>query len=273
MSEALKPLAVVTGASSGIGYELAKLCAENGFDLVVAADMPEIVEAAQALRGLGAQVDEIRVDLSTTDGVDAVLDLIGDRPVDALLANAGHGLGHAFLEQSVADWRHVIDTNVTGTIYLVQQLARRMVERGQGRVLFTGSIAGLMPGSFQAVYNGTKAFIDSFAWALRNELKHTGVSVSTLLPGATDTNFFNRAEMEDTKVAQGKLDDPADVAKTGFDAMMKGEGDVIHGMKNKIQAAMGAVTPESVKAEQHRKMAEPGSGQRETGETYQKPLG
>ena len=256
----LRPLAVVTGASSGIGYELAKLSAEAGFDLVVAADMPEIVEAAQALRQTGVNVDEIRVDLSTVDGVDALIDLIGERPVDALMANAGHGLGHAFLDQAVEDWRHVLDTNVTGTLYLVQKAAARMVERGQGRILFTGSIAGLMPGTFQAVYNGTKAFIDSFAWALRNELKDTGVTVSCLLPGATETDFFRRAELEDTKIGQAKKDDPADVARTGFEAMMKGEGDVVHGMKNKLQAAAAAVSPQSMLAEQHRGMAEPGSG-------------
>jgi short-subunit dehydrogenase len=261
MSETLRPLAVVTGASSGIGYELAKLSAEDGFDLVIAADLPEIVEAAQALRQSGVRVEHLQVDLSTMEGVDQLLTLIGGRPVDALMANAGHGLGGAFLDQPVDQWRHVVETNVTGTVYLVQQVARPMVERGQGRILFTGSIAGLMPGTFQAVYNGTKAFIDSFAWALRNELKDTGVTVSALLPGATDTNFFHRAEMDDTKVGQGKKDDPADVAKTGYEAMMKGEGDVVHGLKNKVQAAMGAVTPESVKAEQHRKMAEPGSGQ------------
>jgi short-subunit dehydrogenase len=268
----LRPLAVVTGASSGIGYELARLCVENGFDLVIAADMPEIVESAQALTAMGAQVDHLRVDLSTIEGVDQLLNLIGSRPVDALLANAGHGLGRAFLDQGVADWRHVIDTNITGTIYLVQKVAAAMVERGVGRILFTGSIAGRMPGAFQAVYNGTKAFIDSFGWALRNELKDTGVSVSILMPGATDTNFFHRADMDDTKVAQGKLADPAHTAKTGFDAMMSGEGDVIDGLKNKIQTALGAITPESVKAEEHRKMAEPGSG-RDDGSTYQKPLG
>lgn len=266
----VRPLSVVTGASSGIGYELAKLCAQDGFDLVIAADMPEIVEAAQALRELGAAVDEIRVDLSTVEGVDALLDLIGDRPVDHLMANAGHGLGRAFLDQQVSDWRHVIDTNVTGTLYLVQQVARRMVERGQGMVLFTGSIAGLMPGTFQAVYNGSKAFIDSFAWALRNELKDSGVSVTTLLPGPTDTDFFERADLLDTKVGQGKKDDPEMVARTGYEAMKKGEGDVVAGWKNKVQAAMGAITPESIKAEQHRHMAEPRGGD---GEIYQKPLG
>jgi short-subunit dehydrogenase len=272
VSAAIRPLSVVTGASSGIGYELAKLCAADGFDLIIAADRPELAEAAQALGAMGARVEQVQVDLSTIEGVDRLLAVVGDRPVDHLMANAGHGLGHAFLDQSVDDWRHVIDTNVTGTIYLVQQIAQRMVDRGQGMILFTGSIAGLMPGSFQAVYNGTKAFIDSFAWALRNELKDTGVSITTLLPGATDTDFFERAGMADTKVGQSKKDDPAMVAKTGYDAMMKGEGDVVAGWKNKLQAAMGAITPESVKAEQHRKMAEPGSG-KDTGEIYQKPWG
>jgi short-subunit dehydrogenase len=261
MSESLRPLAVVTGASSGIGYELARCCAEEGFDLVIAADRPEIVEAAQAFRGMGANVEHLLVDLSELGGVDQLIEMIGDRPVDALLANAGHGLGHAFLDEDWDEARHVVDTNVTGTIYLVHRLVPRMRDRGQGRILFTGSIAGLMPGSFQAVYNGTKAFIDSFAWALRNELKDSGVTVTCLMPGATDTEFFERAGMEDTKVGSGKKDDPADVAKTGFHAMMKGEGDVVAGWKNKLQAAMAAVTPESVMAEQHRKMAEPGTGQ------------
>ena len=262
MSEDLKPLAVVTGASSGIGYELAKLAAQDGFDLVIAADMPEIVEAAQALRQLGATVDEIRVDLSTEDGVDALVDLIGERPVDALMANAGHGLGKAFLDEDFDRARHVVDTNITGTIYLTHRIGRQMRARDRGRILFTGSIAGLMPGAFQAVYNGTKAFVDSFAWALRNELKETGVTVSCLMPGATDTEFFHRAGLEDTKIGQGKKDDPADVAKTGFEAMMKGEGDVVHGLKNKMQAAAAAITPQSGLAEMHRGMAEPGSGQK-----------
>ena len=260
MSEDLKPLAVVTGASSGIGYELAKLAALDGFDLVIAADMPEIVEAAQALRQLGGKVEEIRVDLSTEDGVDALVELIGDRPVDALMANAGHGLGKAFLDEDFAKARHVVDTNITGTIYLAHRIGRRMRDRDKGRILFTGSIAGLMPGTFQAVYNGTKAFIDSFAWALRNELKDTGVTVSCLMPGATETDFFHRAGMDDTKVGQGKKADPAKVAKTGFDAMMKGEGDVVAGFMNKVQAAIAAVTPQSQLAEMHRGMAEPGSG-------------
>jgi short-subunit dehydrogenase len=270
MENSLRPLAVVTGASSGIGYELARHAVEHGYDLVIAADEPSIVEAKQAFESQGARVDALQVDLSTTEGVDELVSLVGGRSVDALLANAGHGLGRAFLDQSFDEARHVIDTNITGTIYLLHRLAPGMVGRSQGRILLTGSIAGLMPGSFQAVYNGTKAFVDSFSFALRNELKDSGVTVTCLMPGPTDTDFFARADMLDTDVGSHpeKMMDPADVAKIGFHAMLKGEGDVVAGVKNKLQAAMAAVTPQSVLAEQHRKMAEPG-----TGETYQKPLG
>jgi uncharacterized protein len=256
----LRPLAVVTGASSGIGYELARLCAENGFDLAIAADRPSIVEAKQALEAIGASVKAVQTDLSTEDGVQTLLDLIGDAPVDVLCANAGHGLGHGFLDEDWLSARHVIDTNIVGTIYLVHKIGRGMRARDAGRILFTGSIAGLMPGSFQAVYNGTKAFVDSFSFALRNELKDTGVTVTCLMPGATETEFFERAGMTDTKVGQDKKADPAKVAKTGFDAMMKGEGDVVAGFMNKVQAAVAAVTPQSQLAEMHRGMAEPGSG-------------
>ena len=258
----LRPLAVVTGASTGIGYELAKLCAGNGFDLVVAADEPAIVEAAQALRQGGGQVEAVQVDLATQKGVDELYEKVRGlgRPVDALLANAGRGLGHGFLDQEWGKAYRVIELNVTGTLYLIQKVGRDMRERGRGRILITGSIAGLMPGSFQAVYNGSKAFLDSFSFALRNELKDSGITVTCLMPGPTDTEFFERAELMDTKVGQGKKDDPADVAKTGFEAMMKGEGDVVHGLKNKLQAAVAAVTPQSALAEMHRGMAEPGSG-------------
>jgi short-subunit dehydrogenase len=256
----LRPLAVVTGASSGIGYELARLCVEHGNDLVIAADEASIVEAKQAFEAMGARVDAVQTDLSTEAGVQDLVDLIAGRPVDILCANAGHGLGHGFLDQDWTDARHVIDTNVTGTLFLVHTVGQGMRSRDRGRILFTGSIAGLMPGSFQAVYNGTKAFVDSFSFALRNELKDTNLTVTCLMPGPVDTEFFERAEMMDTKVGQGKKADPAKVAKIGFDAMMKGEGDVVAGFKNKIQAAVAAVTPQSQLAEMHRGMAEPGSG-------------
>lgn len=258
-----KPFAVVTGASSGIGFELATICAKEGFDLLIAADRPEIHEAAERLRASGADVTVVQADLATIDGVDRLWAAIGGKPVDALLANAGHGLGHAFLDQPFTEVRHVIDTNVTGTIYLVQLAGRAMRSRGAGRILLTGSIAGFMPGTYNAVYNGTKAFIDSFSFALRAELKDSGVTVTCLMPGATDTEFFERADMLDTKVAQDKKDDPADVARVGFDAMMRGDGDVVSGWKNKLQSAIANVTPAGVLAEQHRKMAEPGSGRKD----------
>jgi len=256
----IRPLAVVTGASSGIGYELAKLFIENNYDLVIAADEPAIVEAGGAFRRGGAQVDAVQADLSTTEGVDKLIEAIGNRPVDALAANAGRGLGKGFLDQDFIKARKVVDTNITGTIYLLQKIGREMRERGRGRILITGSIAGLMPGTYQAVYNGTKAFLDSFSFALRHELKDTGVTVTCLMPGPTDTEFFERGDLMDTKVGQGKKEDPVKTAKTGFDAMMKGEGDVVSGFMNKVQAAIAAVTPQGVLAELHRGMAEPGSG-------------
>lgn len=252
-------LAIVTGASSGIGYELAKCCAEDGFDLLIAADEPEIQQAAEDFKKLGVNVEAIEADLATTEGVDTLHEAIAGRSVDALLANAGRGLGGAFLDQDFADVRHIIDTNITGTIYLAQKVGRDMRSRGQGRILFTGSIAGFMPGSFNAAYNGTKAFVDSFSFALRNELKDSGVTVTCLMPGATETEFFERADMLDTKVGQSRKDDPVDVAKVGFEAMMNGDGDVVAGWKNKLQSAAALITPSDVLAEQHRKMAEPGS--------------
>lgn len=255
-------LAVVTGASSGIGYELAVQCARQGFDLIIAADEPEIHQASDQLRQMGVAVEAIEANLATTEGCDRLYAALRDRPVDALLANAGRGLGRAFVDQDWQDIRYVIDTNVTGTVYLIQKIARDMRDRGAGRILITGSIAGFMPGTFQAVYNGTKAFLDSFSFAIRAELAETGVTVTCLMPGATETEFFERADMLDTKVGTDVKDDPAEVAKTGFDAMMAGEGDVVSGWYNKLQSAIANVTPASALAEQHRKMAAPGTAKR-----------
>jgi short-subunit dehydrogenase len=257
-----RPLAVVTGASSGIGRELAALCAQNGFDLVIAADDAALEDAATALRAYGARVETVIADLAAEDGVDRVYAAVQGRTVDALLANAGHGLGHAFLDQPFDEIRHVIDTNITGTVYLIHKFGRDMRARNQGRILITGSIAGFMPGTFSAVYNGTKAFIDSFSFALRAELKDTQITVTCLMPGATETEFFDRAGMLDTKVGQDEKDDPADVAKVGYEAMMKGEADVVSGWKNKVQTTLANVTPSGILAEQHRKMAEPGTGKK-----------
>lgn len=257
--KAPRPLAVVTGASSGIGYNLARIAAEHGYDLVVAADMP-LEEAVGDFESLGAKVTAVQADLATTQGTQQLIDAIGGREVEVLMANAGHGLGGSFLQQDFGEILHVINTNITGTVHLVQQVARGMVARARGRILITGSIAGFQPGSFQAVYNGTKAFIDSFALALRNELKGTEVTISLLMPGVTDTEFFVRADMLDTKVNTGKKMDPADVAKIGFEAMLKGEADVVAGLKNRLEVALSKVLPAQAVAAMHRRQVEPGTG-------------
>jgi len=251
--------AIVTGASSGIGLEIAKLAAQDGYDLLVAADTP-FVEAGPALKDFGVEVKQIEADLATEQGVRQLLAEVGDRPVDVLVANAGHGLGHSFLDQSPEEWSHVINTNITGTLLLIQPIVQRMVERGEGRVLITGSIAGHMAGSFQAVYNGSKAFIDSFSAALNEELRDSKVTITCLKPGATETEFFHRAELDDTKVGQAKKDDPADVAKAGWDAMNQGEPAVIYGLKNKMQVAAAGMMTDATTAKIHRAQAEPGSG-------------
>ncbi len=185
----MRKLAMITGASSGIGGEIATLAAADGYDLILAADEP-CVDAAAGLRAEGIEIQCVVADLATAAGVEKLLACASGRAVDVLVANAGHGLGRGFLDQDAEQWRHVIDTNITGTLLLLQPVLKQMVARGEGRVLITGSIAGHLAGSFQAVYNGTKAFIDSFAAAIGNELQDTGVTITCLKPGATDTNFF-----------------------------------------------------------------------------------
>lgn len=255
------PLAVVTGASTGIGFELAKICANSGFDLVIAANEPQIYSAARTLESFEVGIEAVEADLATAEGVESLYEAAQrlNRPVDALFANAGHGLGGAFLDQEFERIRHVIDTNITGTVSLIHKIGRDMRIRRSGKILIVGSIAGFIPGSFQAVYNASKAFLDNFALALRNELKGSGVTVSCLMPGATETEFFRRAEMLDTRVGQSKKDDPAAVAREGFEALMRGDADVVTGWKNKLQVALAGVTPAAALAEQHRRMAEPGS--------------
>ena len=257
-----RPFAIVTGASTGIGFELARRCAKEGYDLLIAADEPEIEQAAASLREGGAGVEALQADLATTEGVEKLYAAVKGRQIDVLLANAGRGLGRGFLDQNFEKARRVIDTNITGTIDLIYKVGNDMRRRNSGKILITGSIAGFTPGSFQAVYNGTKAFLNSFSFALREELKDTGVTVTCLMPGATETQFFRRAEMMDTAIGTAEKDDAADVANNGFDAMMKGEGDVVSGAKNKVMSAAANVTPASVLASQHRNMAEPGTAKK-----------
>lgn len=263
MADHPKPgFSVVTGASSGIGLELARLAAQNGSDLVIASDGADIEEAAVQLRLLGVNVEAVRADLATRDGVDALYERVRQfgRPVDALYANAGRGLGRGFLDQDFDDIERVIATNITGTTYLLHRFVKDMRARNAGRVLITGSIAGLMPGSFQAVYNASKAYIDSFAYALRNELQDTDVVVTVLMPGPTETDFFETADLLDTKVGQTKKANAADVARDGYDALMRGDAHEVAGWANKLQAMMSRFLPDGQLAQMHRGMAEPGSG-------------
>jgi short-subunit dehydrogenase len=259
-----KEFAVVTGASSGIGFELARQFAEHGYDLLIAAEDDAIQQAAVDLRRDGEnQVVAVQADLATYEGVEklyaAVLE--SGRGVDALALNAGRGIGGEFVDGTdLADELNVIAVNVTSTVHLAKRVIPGMVRRDSGRVLFTSSIASTMPGTYQAVYNASKSFVQSFAEALRAELNDSNVSVTSLMPGPTDTNFFHRAEMDDTKIGAGKKDDPAQVAKQGFEAMMKDKEKVVAGSaKTKAQGAMSKVLPDRAKAEMHRKMAEPGS--------------
>lgn len=250
-------LAVITGASSGIGLELAKKAAADGCDLILVADR-DLSEGASAARKAGAaSVDTIEADLATREGLTALMSKIAGRPVDVLIANAGHGQGEAFLDEEWIEIAHVIHTNVTGTVALIHMIGQEMRARNSGRILVTGSIAGHMPGAFQLVYNSTKSFMDYFCVGLANELKETEVVVTCLQPGVTDTEFFERAELMDTKVGQQEKADPAKVAKDGYEALLDGDTQVVSGFMNKVQTLFADILPKETVAQMHRRLAEP----------------
>ncbi len=259
-----KQFAVVTGASAGIGLELARVFARNKFDLLIVAEDPGIFKAGNSVRDFGVNVQELQADLSKPEGVEQVYREIEktQRPVDAIALNAGIGAGGDFVRQiDLEKELTLIDLNVRSTVHLAKLVMKDMVNHRHGRVLFTSSIASTMPGTFNAVYNASKAFVQSFAQAIRNEVKDTGVTVTALMPGPTETNFFHRAGMDNTKVGQGEKDDPADVAKEGFDALMEGKDHVIAGsFRNKVQATIAHVLPDTLTAEIHRHSAQPISG-------------
>ena len=257
-----KQFAVVTGASSGIGYELAKQFAQNGFDLLIVSAGPGINTAAQEIEVLGAKVEPIQADLANHDGVHKLQSAIkaAGRPIDAIAINAGVGVSGRFLETDLSEELNMIALNVTSTVHLAKHVVKDMVARGSGRILFTASIAGTMPTPYEAVYGATKAFVRSFSQSLREELKDTGVSVTALMPGATETNFFHRAGADDTKLGAGKKDDAAEVAKEGYEALMAGKDHVVAGsFKNKLEAAAGYALPDPVMASAHAGSSKPGS--------------
>lgn len=251
-SQDYSPLAVVTGASSGIGLELAKQFAIHGYDLVIVAEDEGIHRAAEELRDLGVSVAQYQIDLASYDGVETFYARFREeqRPVDAIALNAGIGVSGDFAQDTdLLDELKLIELNVTSVVHLAKRLIQDMLPRHQGRVLFTSSIAATMPGPFYAVYAASKAFIQSFALAIRDELKETGITVTALMPGATETNFFHRANMEDSLVGKAEKDDPAKVAEQGFEALMAGKDHVIAGsFANKIQGAAAKVLPQTLTA-------------------------
>ena len=261
-TEAKRKFAVVTGASSGIGLELARQCAEHDFDLLICAEDAGVEHVANQLGASGELVIPCRADLATYDGVEQLYRAILDqhRPVDALLLNAGVGVGGEFIRTDLAAELRMIALNCNHTVHLAKRVLPGMVSRGQGRVLITGSVVSTSPNPYQAIYGATKAFVMSFGEALRYELKDTGVTVTVLQPGATDTNFFQRADLLDTKVGQADKDDPALVARNGFEAMMAGKDSVLGGsFKSKVEGMMNEALPETVKAAQAGKQTRPGS--------------
>lgn len=255
-------LAVVTGASSGIGKELAHVFAENGFNLIIAADGEGIYEVARELEAYGHEVEAVQVDLATYDGVETLYQQIIARntPIHSIAMNAGVGVGGEFLETDLVDEMNLIQLNIVSLVHMTKKILPKMVSNNDGRILFTSSIAAEMPGPYYAVYAASKAFVQSFSEAIRSELKDTNITVTALQPGPTDTNFFARADMLDTKAGKGKKDDPRDVALEGFNALMDGDDHVVVGsFSNKVKTTMARIMPETVQAKVHSMDTKPDS--------------
>ncbi len=254
--------AVVTGASSGIGLELAKEFARNGYDVLIAAEDAGLTDAAREIESLGATVETCQTDLATPHGVEALADRVASsgRQVDALALNAGIGVGGRFLETPLDDELRLIDLNVRSTVHLAKLLLPAMVRRGEGRVLITSSIAAVAATPYEAVYGASKAFDKSFAASLRNELKDAGITVTTLMPGPTETNFFHRAGMDDTQIGSSdKKADPAQVARQAYEALIAGKHEIVAGpITTKFEGTISKAMPEEITAAKHAKMAEPG---------------
>ncbi len=258
-----RPLALVTGASSGIGLELAREFARKGYDLLVAAEDEAVHEAARELSVAGCEAVAQQVDLATSDGVAQLYAVAAGsgRAVTAAALNAGVAVGGRFHETDVNADLRLVALNVASTVHLAKLLTRDMVKEGEGKLLFTASIASTMPGPYHATYAASKAFVHSFAEAIRVELKDTGVTVTSLMPGPTDTNFFERANMEDTRIASAPKDDPADVARRGVEALLAGKDHVVAASRlNKLQTAAGQLLPDRLVAAVQGRLTKPGSG-------------
>jgi len=255
-------LAVLTGASSGIGLELAKQFAQHGFELLLCADSDRIRSVSEEFTRSGKQASFVQADLAKPEGVRELYETVQARRVapEVLAVNAGIGIGDAFLNRPWEDALQLLQLNVISSVHLTRLIVPNMVARRRGRVLFTASIAGIMPTPFEAVYGASKAFLLSFSASLREELKGTGVTVTALMPGPTETNFFHRAGLDDTKVGKQEKDDPADVARQAFEATMAGKDRVIAAsLKTKLLGSAARFMPEALKAKLHRDMSQPGS--------------
>lgn len=253
--------ALITGGSSGIGYELAKLFAKDNYNLIlVARTESDLQTTAQELQQNGVDVVTIAKDLSDEQSAFQLYDEVKSRgiEIDVLVNDAGQGQYGKFVDTDIQRELEIVRLNIMTTLILTKAFLKDMVSKGSGKILQLSSIGGKIPGPYQSVYHGTKAFIDSHTAALANELKDTGVTITALLPGPTDTDFFDKAEMNDTKmVKEGSMSDPAKVAADGYKALMNGESYIISGLKNKVQVGMAEVLPDSVSAKAIEKQMQP----------------
>ncbi len=252
-------LAVVTGASTGLGYQLARIAAQDGHDLVICADEEEIHVAAEKLRSLGAEVEALILDLSGRDGVEALFGALEGRDIDLFCANAGRALGHAFADQDWSDVKRLIDLNILQSTSVLHRIGRRMHARGSGRILVTGSIGGYVPGPYDAVYDATKAYLNSLSYALQDEWRDSPVTLTCLMPGPTETPIFHREgnDLTEAPIAEREKDDPVTVAEQGYRAVMAGQRGVVPGLHNRAITMLTGLVPESVLARIHRMGAEP----------------
>jgi short-subunit dehydrogenase len=248
--------ALITGATSGIGYELAKLFAADGYNLVIVARSEDELEnkSKEFSTQYGVEVVSIARDLFEQDAAFHVYDDVKSRgiTVNVLVNDAGQGQYGKFIENDLQRQLDIIQLNIVAVTSLTYLFLKDMVARNEGKVLQLASIASQLPGPLQAVYHATKAYVLSFTEALINELKDTDVTLTALQPGVTDTDFFRKADMLESKAIdqKSKMADPAKVAKDGYDALMKGDDKIISGLKNKVQVGMSNVVPEKMVAEQ-----------------------
>ncbi len=260
--ENTKQFAIVTGGTSGIGYELSKLLAADGYNLVlVARNENELQRVSSELTGeYGIEVSTISRDLFDPENAFSVYDEIKSKgiEIDVLINNAGQGHYGEFNTTDIRKELDMIHLNVSSLVVLTKLFLKDMLARGSGKILNLSSIASKVPGPWQSVYHGTKAFVQSFTEAVRSEVKDTGITITALLPGATATDFFNKADMNESKtVKEGKLGEASDVARDGYRALMEGDDMIVSGIKNKVQVAMSNIIPDAKLADKMKKQQAP----------------